>query len=210
MRSAIALLFIPALALAQSVHEIPFASGGNEILLTVANEAAHPAEGLRLLVEQAPWWIRFAQTEILLPPIGSEEEHVTHLAFDVDRMASVNSESTIRLAVVTGSGERWEKELHVRILPPEAYELFQNFPNPFNPTTTISYQLPENARVRLRVCDVIGRVVNTLQDDRQPAGYHRVVFDGGACSSGVYIAVLEALGADGRRHALHRTMVLLR
>ncbi len=75
---------------------------------------------------------------------------------------------------------------------PSGYELGQNFPNPFNPSTVISYRLPAVSRVTLKVYDVLGRNVATLVDEVQNPGQHAVKFDGSALPSGVYFYRLEA------------------
>lgn len=66
------------------------------------------------------------------------------------------------------------------------YELYQNYPNPFNPTTIISYSIPTQAKVTLKIFDVLGREVGTLVNQIQHAGKHEIVFDGSGLSSGVY------------------------
>ena len=66
------------------------------------------------------------------------------------------------------------------------YALSQNYPNPFNPTTVISYQLPVNSVVTLKVYDVIGREVETLVNGMKNAGSYTVRFDGSALPSGIY------------------------
>ncbi len=67
-----------------------------------------------------------------------------------------------------------------------SYKLYNNFPNPFNPTTVISYQLSANSYVMLKVYDVLGREVATLVDGQKLSGKHEVNFDGNKLSSGVY------------------------
>ncbi|MCC5925146.1 MAG: T9SS type A sorting domain-containing protein [Bacteroidetes bacterium] len=67
------------------------------------------------------------------------------------------------------------------------YTLNQNFPNPFNPTTTISFELAQSGMTTLRVYDALGRVVATLVNDTMPAGFHNVNFDASNLGSGVYI-----------------------
>jgi hypothetical protein len=81
---------------------------------------------------------------------------------------------------------------------PQAFALQQNFPNPFNPTTTIRYDLPRAVRVSLKVYDILGREVVTLVDSRQDAGFKTVEWDGSAVPSGVYVYGFVAREVDGR------------
>ena len=77
---------------------------------------------------------------------------------------------------------------------PTSYALQANYPNPFNPTTTIRYDLPEVADVRLVVFDVLGRGVAELVNGQKPAGRHEVVWDATGWASGVYFYHLKAGG----------------
>jgi hypothetical protein len=77
---------------------------------------------------------------------------------------------------------------------PLAYALSQNFPNPFNPSTLIRYQLAGAGPVRLTVYDILGREVATLTDGMQQPGTHEARFDGGGLSSGVYFYRLQTAG----------------
>lgn len=75
---------------------------------------------------------------------------------------------------------------------PKEFGLSQNYPNPFNPSTSISFALPVNCRVTLKVYDILGREVVSLVDGYQSAGYHEVRFEGAKLSSGIYIYKLIA------------------
>ena len=75
---------------------------------------------------------------------------------------------------------------------PADFNLEQNFPNPFNPSTTIKYELPIASLVSLTVFDVLGREVCVLVNDRGDAGVHEVKFDGSNLASGVYFYRLQA------------------
>lgn len=75
---------------------------------------------------------------------------------------------------------------------PDEYTVLTVYPNPFNPSTIISFELRDAGQVSLRIYDVQGREVAKLIDGFESAGSHQVVFDGGDLSSGVYFAVLKA------------------
>ncbi len=88
---------------------------------------------------------------------------------------------------------------------PRTYELFQSYPNPFNPTTTIAYSLPRLTDVTLAVYDMLGRLVAVPVSGARPAGSYRVEFDASNLPSGVYIYRLEA--GD---YVKTRTMVVIK
>gem|GEM_PF-6437142 len=77
---------------------------------------------------------------------------------------------------------------------PESFRLSQNFPNPFNPTTQIVVDLPQEAQITLEVFDINGHKVATLVRGRKAAGSYHVLFDGSKLASGVYIYRLQAGG----------------
>jgi len=86
---------------------------------------------------------------------------------------------------------------------PKSVVLDSNYPNPFNPTTTVAYTLPRALHVRLTVHDLLGRQVATLADGLQTAGRHEARFEAGNLPSGLYLYALET---EGRK--LTRTMLL--
>jgi hypothetical protein len=85
---------------------------------------------------------------------------------------------------------------------PNSYRLDQNFPNPFNPTTTISFTIPKDEMVTLRVFDLTGREVTTLSYGRLAAGAHTMMFDGSKLASGVYFYRLESGSFNATRKML--------
>ncbi len=74
------------------------------------------------------------------------------------------------------------------------FVLEQNYPNPFNPTTAITYQLPANSKVQLTVYNMLGQKIQTLVNEKQNAGIHKVQFSGANLASGVYFYRLNANG----------------
>lgn len=75
---------------------------------------------------------------------------------------------------------------------PRQFALDTNYPNPFNPGTTISFTLPEGSRVRLEVFNILGQQVDLLIDEHLEAGVHSTVWDGSRVSSGFYLYRLQA------------------
>jgi hypothetical protein len=86
----------------------------------------------------------------------------------------------------------YSKEIKVNIsAEPLKYELLQNFPNPFNNSTKIHYQIPNSAAVTLKIFDALGYQVRNLIDGKQDAGTYEFNFDAADLSSGVYFLVLQ-------------------
>lgn len=72
------------------------------------------------------------------------------------------------------------------------YQLQQNFPNPFNPTTIIRYSIPNVELVQIKVYDVLGKEIKTLVNEFKKVGSYEVEFDGSNLSSGVYFYRIKA------------------
>ncbi len=77
---------------------------------------------------------------------------------------------------------------------PEQITLFPNYPNPFNPSTTFSFILPEVSNVTLEVFDINGKNIETLVNDRVHSGVHTVQWNGSKVASGVYFARFRSKG----------------
>jgi hypothetical protein len=77
---------------------------------------------------------------------------------------------------------------------PAVFALNQNHPNPFNPSTVISYVLPKSTRVTLMISDILGRKITTLIDDEKAAGTHMLTWNAAGLPSGVYFLQMRAGG----------------
>ena len=75
---------------------------------------------------------------------------------------------------------------------PYQYELKQNYPNPFNPSTTISFSIPVQGNVSLKIFNVIGQEVDEIVNENLSAGNYSIIWDGEELSSGVYLYRLQA------------------
>lgn len=77
-------------------------------------------------------------------------------------------------------------------LTPEVFSLSQNYPNPFNPSTRISFAIPTQEFVTIKVYDVLGRKIKELMNEAKPAGYYEVNFNASELPSGTYIYEIRA------------------
>lgn len=74
---------------------------------------------------------------------------------------------------------------------PNNFELKQNHPNPYNPSTNIRFELPQTSDVQLTIYNTIGQEVSTLLNKKMTAGTHSLTFDASGLPSGVYIYQLK-------------------
>ena len=97
---------------------------------------------------------------------------------------------------------------------PKTYELLGNYPNPFNPSTTIKYALPYSSNVELTIYDITGKVVKVFSESGQSAGYQNIVWNGNSqqgsqVSSGVYLYRFKATSIDGSNKVFEKTAKML-
>jgi len=92
----------------------------------------------------------------------------------------------------------------------KSFKLNQNFPNPFNPTTRISFSLPMYSKVTIKVYDLLGKEVRQLVNENMNAGSFMIDFNGADLPSGVYFIRLTADGNKGMRFADTKKMLLIK
>jgi hypothetical protein len=111
----------------------------------------------------------------------------------------VQAQNTDKLiAVLTNPGNSRQNidfSIFARELPQEI-TLAQNFPNPFNPSTTIPFTIPESGAVRLDIFDTTGRLIQTLVNGTLQPGFYDITFRGEGLASGVYLYRLSGPGAN--------------
>ncbi len=94
---------------------------------------------------------------------------------------------------------------------PESIALRGNYPNPFNPVTTIQYDIPALGQVTLQVFDLLGRLVSTVDQGVLPAGSHEMTFDGAGLASGLYlyrIQVADNVQGEAQMSGVGRMLLL--
>ncbi|HWR83909.1 MAG TPA: T9SS type A sorting domain-containing protein [Candidatus Deferrimicrobium sp.] len=104
----------------------------------------------------------------------------------------------------TGAGDPDDPQL------PDRFSVAQNYPNPFNPTTTIEYSLPTRSQVTITIYNILGQVVTTLVNTQQPAGTHRVTWEGRDSNNRPVATGLYFYRIKTGEHVATRKMLLLK
>jgi hypothetical protein len=94
---------------------------------------------------------------------------------------NITNESIHRLLVQSGKS-----------VTPIGFNLEQNFPNPFNPSTTIKFSIPKEAKVNLSIFNVLGELVTTLVNEQMKVGHYEYEFNASNLASGIYIYRINA------------------
>ncbi|QKJ99906.1 MAG: T9SS type A sorting domain-containing protein [Ignavibacteriota bacterium] len=114
-----------------------------------------------------------------------------------------------RLKQIDFNGDfEYSKIINVEVTAPVEFSLAQNFPNPFNPSTKITFGLAIDSKVKLSVYNLLGEQVAELLNSNFTAGTHNVSFDASNLNSGVYFYRLDANGIDGQNFSSIKKMIL--
>ncbi len=129
--------------------------------------------------------------------IGHAEGHgttseLTSYSFTDKGLRSGSYSYRLKQIDFNGNFTYYNLNSEVNVGAPESYSLSQNFPNPFNPTTTIEFTIPEDGFTALTVYDMSGKEVSRLVNEFKSAGFYKVNFNAASLSSGNYIYRLES------------------
>ncbi len=159
--------------------------------MTVESDGFEPGDSLRFVVWDASANKKYSATR---PEYAADKTfYQTDGTYKGDAIYSLSSLVKSSLQLGTDNEQ------------PLAFELAANYPNPFNPSTSIRYTVPQDGHVTLDVIDALGRRVQMLVSDVQAAGTYDVRFEGSGFPSGTYLYRLSA----GRETQVRR-MVLLK
>jgi hypothetical protein len=117
------------------------------------------------------------------------------------------------LVSIDGTGGIWKNtdyQTDQQKKVPSTYVLHSNYPNPFNPTTTVSYSLPEKGHVVLKVYDVLGKEVAELVNEMKDVGVYSATFDGANLVSGMYIISMQIQSNGGEMFNQSRKILLMK
>ena len=118
-----------------------------------------------------------------------QQAAVNNISFEIN-----TGQYSYRLKQVdfNGNFEYFNLSNEVVIAAPDEYSLNQNYPNPFNPSTKISFQIPVDGAVSLKIFDISGKEVLELVNGNLNAGFHTINFNATGLTSGVYFYKLSA------------------
>jgi hypothetical protein len=199
-----------AIAQTDSVYTVPFGSTGNTIELAVANTATATASNVMVALTSSPSWVKFDSTSQIIAKIAGTTEEPATFSFSIAKNAPTGQQQNLTFKISTGV-QQWTKEIAIKVGVPNQFELYHNFPNPFNPSTTISYQLPAESKVSLRIYDILGREVATLLDNQtKQAGYYEQSWNASHCASGMYIYRLNWTDQSGKTSTATKSMLMVK
>lgn len=113
----------------------------------------------------------------------STEDYFSNVLIDLNSNPNVGG---VNFIIVPTGVEELENGV------PKFYNLSQNFPNPFNPSTTIKFQIPKDGFVTLKIYDVLGKEIATLVNEEEASGNYKVDFNASQLSSGIYFYRIQA------------------
>jgi hypothetical protein len=189
--------------------------------LQVVYNSAYLHNNLAIKIEKGLGWVDENPTSGIINPAGSQLVTVTFNSTGLLQNSTYNGNLNIGSNDPTRPSKTIKIKLNVGPVGiqsnssllgiPTSFELKQNYPNPFNPSTKISYALPKEGIVSLKIYDVLGKEVATLVNENKLAGYYEVDFNASAFASGIYFYKIEA-GSPGEagNFAETRRMILVK
>ncbi|MBM4166333.1 MAG: T9SS type A sorting domain-containing protein [Ignavibacteria bacterium] len=189
-------------------------TGGVGLLVAFNQNYVHDNLAILFTTDQIPWLSQSRMEGTILPGDSQAVDIRVHPArmmpgnFSARVKVQGNSPDTllaqVNLEVLVGVNE-------ILSIIPKRFQLFQNHPNPFNPTTIISFGLPEQANISLQVFNVLGQEVVTLADGIFEAGTYNVEWNAStALSSGIYFYRLKVTQSGNVRFADSKKLLLLK
>jgi len=197
----ILLLISAAGVTAGELPELTLEEGANRIALSIINEWNTDLSNLTVKVDREtfPKWLNIKENpQSINVRSGEKGSERLYLSFTVTD-APPGAEALVPFTLEDTAGNKWDYTvtLHAQQGKPLEYALHENYPNPFNPTTTIQYVLKESQLTKLVIYNSLGQAIRTLVNEQQTAGVHTVQWNGcndhgQKVSSGVYLYQLKA------------------
>ncbi len=180
---------------AQGTGSLRLYAGENTIAFGLANQSGTEVKSLKVIpdAEKFPNWLHVEETLIPVDFMSGALELSLRISVDQGHEGAIVS---LPLILISDTGHRWHVEPHATIVVRKITnsELLPNFPNPFNPETTIEYHLAGNVEheTKLIIFNLLGQKIRTLVHEVQSQGGYVVHWDGTddhgqSVSSGIYV-----------------------
>ena len=177
---------------AQNIYNIPAGSSNNKLEIKINNTTDKTYTGIILTPSALPGWVKVKEEFVSINEISPASGETAVLTFAVSLDAPLNSEEELSFLIQTKEGKTLNKTFSVKVTLPDKFELNQNFPNPFNPSTVISFSIPSEVKVILKVYNILGEEVQTLVNEVLKPGVHNIDFNASHLASGVYFYRIDA------------------
>lgn len=205
----IVIIFLVGSAFAQTGYQVPFASKDNTIELELVNSTQKATSNISVKAVDIPGWIKMENNQHSLTKISANNQNSVSFEFDVDITAPVNQEEKIIFEISDGI-EKWTKEIILSVQIPNKLALMNNYPNPFNPVTTIGFTLPDKGEIVLDIYNMLGQKVQRLIKSTKEAGYFSVDWNASSFASGIYVYRLSFTDSKGNQKIIQKKMTLLK
>jgi hypothetical protein len=206
------IFFFISSAFAGEVPSLVLDEGTTTVTLSLVNQSNSDLSSVTATIDRTklPSWLSVRQTlQTVNVPKGANGKDKLFLQFTITE-SQAGAEAIVPISLHDSYGNAWNSP--VRILAsnsPLQNMLYENYPNPFNPSTTIRYSLKENLKTSLVIYNSLGQKIRTLVDTPQAPGIHTQIWNGKndrgqQVSSGVYFIKLSA----GEFSQTRRMMIL--
>jgi hypothetical protein len=134
-----------------------------------------------------------------------------HIYTYYDKLDGKRKETNYRLKQIDLDGTyKYSNEVNLNVDLPTVYALEQNYPNPFNPSTKINFSLPVDAKVVIKLYNILGKQVGIILNKELSAGNQQTTFSASQFASGIYFYSIEARGKDNSSFKAVKKMILLK
>ncbi len=194
----------------QGAYLVPFDTDRNRIELAVANTTDKTYEDVEVRASDTPSWLTIEPSTVILDEITSDDESLASFTFSSDDSAPTEQTETLTFEVYSGDKLIATKQIEIVVELPTELVLRGNYPNPFNPSTTIGFVQPADGDVELEIFDALGGRVELLSKNAAKRGQQTFRWNATNDATGVYFYRLELRPENGERQTKLGKMMLIK
>ncbi|MCH2450213.1 MAG: T9SS type A sorting domain-containing protein [Gracilimonas sp.] len=193
-----------------SSYTVPVGTSNNEIQLVLENSTGKSLKDISVIIDSKPSWMQLNNNEIEIANLQVNQEEIVSFLFSVNGEATIDDTAVVNIIASNNEAFIWAKTIRLSPGAPEKFELLSNYPNPFNPSTTISYRLPAQMNIVVSIYNILGHKVATLVEGPQNAGQHELLWDASNMASGLYFYRIVAKGENTKTIVDQKKMMLIK